>query len=43
MLSEKEVMSSMLSTVQVTSGIVLSAEEAIITSLIGMTIFNNGL
>ena len=33
----------MLSTVSVTSGIIFSAAEAKPTSLIGMTIFNNGL
>ena len=33
----------MLSTVSVTSGIIFSAVEAKLTSLIGMTIFNNGL
>ena len=33
----------MLSTVLVTSGRILSAEEAKLASLIGMTIFNNGL
>ena len=33
----------MLSTVSVTSGRIFSAVEAKLTSLIGMTIFNNGL
>ena len=41
--SDQGVRSYMLSTVSVTSGIIFSAEEAKITSLIGMTIFNNGL
>ena len=35
--------SSMLSTVSVTSGIIFSAAEAKLTSLIGMIIFNNGI
>ena len=34
---------SMLSTVSVNSGIIFSTAEAKMTSLIGMTIFNNGL
>ena len=33
----------MLSTVSVSSGIILSASESRLTSLNGMTIFNNGL
>ena len=35
--------SSMLSTVTVTSGRIISTSEYKLTSLIGMTIFNNGL
>ena len=43
MFSDRWVRSSMLSTVLVTSGRILSAEEAKLASLIGMIIFNNGL
>ena len=42
-LSDQGVWLSMLSTVSVTSGRIFSAAEAKLTSLIGMTIFNNGL
>ena len=43
MLSDQGVWSYMLSTVSVTSGRIFSSEESRLTSLIGMTIFNNGL
>ena len=42
-LSDQGVQFSMLSTVSVTSGRIISAAEAKLTSLIVMTIFNNGL
>ena len=43
MLSYQGVRQSISSTVSVTSGRIFSAAEATIISLIGMTIFNNGL
>ena len=43
MLIDQGVRSFMLSTMQVTSGRTFSSAEYKITSLIGMTIFNNGL
>ena len=42
-LSDQGVRLSMLSTVSVTLGIIFSAVEYKLTSLIGMNIFNNGL
>ena len=42
-LSDQGVQLSMLSSVSVTSGRIFSTAEAKLTSLIGMTIFNNGL
>ena len=41
--SDQGLRKSMLSTVLVTSGRVLSAAEAKLTSFFGMNIFNNGL
>ena len=41
--SDQGVRSYMLSTVSVTSGRIFSAAESKLTSLIGITIFNNGL
>ena len=41
MVSDKGVWSSILSILSVTSGIIFSVTEAKVTSLIGITIFNN--